>query len=242
MNEKSRGVEVMHPLVQVFDDGRALLAANRSVGVFSDPTISINAKLTVVPTMAFWVLAFGDAMALIRRTSGDTPLDDVVRNHAEEDAEHWRWFVADLELLAGEGIGATSMGDALRIQWGARTSAVRECAWTVQHLLRKHRDPVARLGVLEACEHGFEAFMDSIRPVVLHSPLYPQLRYLGEVHDAAEAGHALHEQGDPFAGVDWQHRDVPSIQASVKAMYNSLNGLHSCYADEITKKSKMDPQ
>ena len=34
--------------------------------------------------------------------------------------------------------------------------------------------------------------MDSMRPVVQAAGQYGQLRYLGAVHDDAEAGHALH--------------------------------------------------
>jgi len=226
---------LLHPLSDIFREGRELLASNPSVARLADPRISLSAKLVVVPTMAFWVLAFGDAMALLRRTCGDTDLDELVARHATEDAEHWRWFVEDLVLLASEGIGASSMEEALKIQWGPRTEPVRECAWTLQFLLRKHQDPLVRLAVLEACEHGFEAFMDSMRPVVRASPLYSRLRYLGALHDEAEAGHSLHEADDPFVGANWQSRDVALVQHVVREMYANLNNLHTCYSDSIDK-------
>lgn len=219
----------MHPLMSTFRDGQRLLAANSSVAMLADPAIPVAAKLAVVPTMSFWVLAFGDAMALIRRTAGSQSLDAVLRQHAEEDAEHWRWFVFDLETLASQGIGAPSVGAALLRQWGAATAPVRECAWVVHHLLRAHTDPVIRLAILEACEDGFEAFMSSMRPVILAAGQYHQLRYLGAIHDQAEASHALHERDDPLAGVDWSSRDVEQIQQVVAQVYRCLDGMHSCY-------------
>ena len=223
----------MHPLMPTFEAGQRRLAENSSVAMFADPDVPITAKLAVVPTMAFWVLAFGDAMALIRRTAGEHPLSDVLRQHAEEDAEHWRWFVSDLEQLASRGIGAASVKDALLRQWGGATAPVRECAWTVHHLLRTHHDPVIRLAILEACEHGFEAFMNSMRPVIREAGQYHQLRYFGEIHDQAEAGHALHDLDDPLAGVDWSRRDVAQIKAIVEQMYRCLDDMHSCYTAAI---------
>ncbi len=223
----------MHPLTETFEAGRARLAANPSVAALADPDTSTSAKLAVVPTMAFWVLAFGDAMALIRRTAGETPLDAILRQHAQEDAEHWRWFVADLEALASRGVGARSVGDALLRQWGPANAPVRECAWTLHHLLRTHSDPVVRLGILEACEHGFEAFMDSVRPVVKSAGQYMELRYLGAVHDSAEAGHALYEMADPFESADWSVRDVHAIRRVVETVYERLDGMHTCYAVAI---------
>lgn len=223
----------MHPLMSTFHDGQRLLAANSSVAMLTDPAIPVAAKLAVVPTMSFWVLAFGDAMALIRRTAGSHPLDAVLRQHAEEDAEHWRWFVSDLETLASQGIGAPSVGAALLRQWGAATAPVRECAWVVHHLLRSHTDPVIRLAILEACEDGFEAFMGCMRPVILAAGQYQRLRYLGAIHDHAEASHALHELDDPLDGVDWSTRDVDGIRSIVRQVYRCLDGMHACYTVAI---------
>ncbi len=223
----------MNPLTSTFLAGQRLLAANSSVAMLADPDIPVTAKLAVVPTMSFWVLAFGDAMALIRQTTGSHPLDAVLRQHAEEDAEHWRWFVFDLEALAAQGIGAPSVGAALLRQWGAATAPVRACAWVVHHLLRAHTDPVIRLAILEACEDAFEAFMSSMRPVIRAAGQYHQLRYLGAIHDHAEASHTLHDLDDPLAGVDWSGRDVEGVQRIVQTVYRHLDGMHSCYTVAI---------
>lgn len=223
----------MHPLAATFASGQRCLAANPSVDLLADPTIPWSAKLVVVPTMAFWVLAFGDAMALLQATGGDTPHDALVRQHAAEDAEHWRWFLQDLESLATQGIGAASMHDAMLRQWGPATAAVRECAFTLQHLLRTHRDPVVRLALLEACEDGFAAFMDSMRPVVQGAGKYIELRYFGALHDDAEAGHTVQGVADPLQGVDWSTRDVGAVRAAVAQMYDRLDGMHTCYAEAI---------
>ena len=231
----------MHPLASTFDAGRQLLARNPSVAALADDTIPTSAKLAVVPTMAFWVLGFADAMALLRSTCGDTQLDHVVRQHAEEDSEHWRWFVADLELLAAQGVGARSMSDAMLRQWGPTNEPVRACAWTLHHLLRTHTDPVARLALLEACEHGFEAFMNCIRPVVRAANRYGELRYLGAIHDHAESNHTLHEMDDPFETVDWSAQDVTGIRRSVEQMYARIDGMHSCYAVAISSSCADQP-
>ena len=218
----------MAALEEIFAAGRSRLAEDPSVATLADPDIPVWAKLVVVPTMAFWVLSFADAMALLRATAGSTDMDARLRQHAEEDAEHWRWFLADLEVLAARGIGPGGRDGVLAMHWGPETAPVRACAWTLHHLLRKHTDPVMRLAVLEACEHGFEAFMNSIRPVVQASGDYVTLRYLGEVHDAAEGEHALHEEADPFADVDWSCRDAAMLHRDVGAMYAALCGMHTC--------------
>ena len=118
----------MHVLSATFEAGQRRLAANPALPLLADPAICTASKLVVVPTMAFWVLGFGDAMAYLRASAGTTTMDALVTQHAEEDAEHWRWFVADLESLALRGIGTRSMGDALLLQWGPTTEPVRACA------------------------------------------------------------------------------------------------------------------
>lgn len=223
----------MNPLSDAFAAGKRLLADNPSVATLADPSVGVLPKLTVLPTMAFWVLAFGDAMALLGRTTGETRAHHQLRQHASEDSEHWRWFLQDLALLAKHGVGPSAAEDVLAIHWGPETRAVREAAWTLHHLLRKHADPVARLAILEACEHGFDAFMSSIRPVVQAWEHYDELAYLGAVHDEAEAGHALHAEEDPFDGVIWEDRDVAAIVRDVQAMYRALDGLHSAYDDAV---------
>ena len=115
-------------LEAVFAQGRARFAANASVAKLADPEVPIPAKLAVVPVMAFWVLAFADAMALLGEDTGDSPLHDRVRQHASEDAEHWRWFLTDLESLAGQGLGAQSVADAYRRAWDPLVAPVRQSA------------------------------------------------------------------------------------------------------------------
>jgi len=230
----------MHPLTSTFEAGKTLLANNPAVPALANPETPIAAKMAVVPTMSFWVLAFGDAMSWVRQTVGETELDHILATHAEEDAEHWRWFIADLESLAAQGLGLHSVGEALLRQWGPETAPVRECAWVVHHLLRTHTDPVIRLGIVEACEHGFEAFMDSMRPVIREAGQYTTLRYFGEIHDHAEADHAMHELADPFDGVDWADRDVDAVRDIVRTVYAHLDAMHRTYAVAIAAASRGD--
>jgi hypothetical protein len=90
-----------------------------------------------------------------------------------------------------------------------------------------------RLAILEACEDGFEAFMNSIRPVVRGAGKYVELKYFGAVHDHAEAGHAMHVLDDPFEAADWSTIDRGAARAAVALMYDRLDGMHTCYAEAI---------
>ena len=126
-------------------------------------------------------------------------------------------------------------------QWGPTNEPVRARAWTLHHLLRTHTNPVVRLAILEACEHGIEAFMSCIRPVVRAANRYGELRYLGAIHDHAESNHTLHEMDDPFETVDWSAQDVTGIRRSVEQMYARIDGMHSCYAVAISSSCADQP-
>lgn len=223
----------MNLIQSALDDGRQKLANNSSVEVFADANVTTKSKLAVVPHMAFWVLGFADAMQFLLRHAGDDPVSKVVRQHASEDADHWKWFVSDLVQLQQIGVGSASFEDALLLQWGTTTEAVRECAWQLHSLLRSSHDPAVWLTVIECCEAGFDAFMSSMRPVIVAADRYTSLAYFGQEHDHAEAGHTIHEASDPFVTIAWTEERSRQAVAAAQHMFAALERMHSSYGEVV---------
>lgn len=52
-----------------------------------------------VPTMTFFVLGFRDILESMRIKNPKTAVEKMLNTHCEEDSEHWRWFIDDLDTL-----------------------------------------------------------------------------------------------------------------------------------------------
>lgn len=225
--------DFVNPIQDALNSGRQLLADNPSVAVFADTSISLEHKLAVLPHMSFWVLGFADAMALLRCKPGEDSITHMVRQHADEDADHWRWFVSDLSNLAKAGIGAGSFENLLLQQWGPTTEPVRNCTWQLHSLLRNSQDPVVWLTIIECCEAGFDAFMSCVRPVIQEAGQYGKMHYFGKEHDHAEAGHSMHDHENPFESVVWTQERHTKALAAATTMNPALDRMHTSYANVV---------
>ena len=165
---------------------------NRLVDALGDDKISLSSKLACIPYLSFFVLGFKDCMALLRARSPISDLDRIVQHHAEEDAEHWRWFLADLDTLNIDGIADRRPTEILSDLWSDERRAVREAVYAVSHCIQVHESPALRLIMVEVIEAGYALFTHSMSPVMSEAGLYDKLLYFGHTHNHAEAAHDLH--------------------------------------------------
>ena len=55
--------------------------------------------LIFAPSMSYFVLGFRDILELAKRPNPKTELDFSINVHCEEDKEHWKWFLGDIQKL-----------------------------------------------------------------------------------------------------------------------------------------------
>ena len=168
-----------------------------------DPSITAERKLVFAPAVAHFVMSFADLYQFVLpETPARDKYQELVNAHTREDANHWRWYLSDLEKMNHDLHMPYS--EALRFVWSDATVQTR--------LLSYHM-----------CRLGFKA--DSLRKLVLvHC-----IEAIGKVtiENVAAVGNALAEStGQKLVYFGGHHFDTENDhtieQDSVQQMVESI--------------------
>ena len=89
--------------------------------------------LAFVPSVAHFVMSFADLYAFVLQVQPATDkYQELVNAHAEEDAEHWRWYLDDLEKLGWDP--KVPFSTALRFVWNGATQNTRALTYRMCRL------------------------------------------------------------------------------------------------------------
>jgi hypothetical protein len=158
-----------------------------------DPTIDVGQKLSFAPHVAHFALTFGDLCTLVLR---DEPASDeyqeLVNTHTYEDEGHWRWYLADLDLL-GEN-RELHYCDAIKRIWSDATVRMRRLSYQLCSLALGG-DSLQRLMLVHCIEGAFHVTLAGLMPVAneLKSRTGKVLTYMGPGHSDVETSHVMEE-------------------------------------------------
>jgi hypothetical protein len=171
-----------HTARRLEDFGRRPLYA-----FLADVNISPEVRLSFVPHMAHFVMSFADLCTLILREAPPSDrLAEIVNAHADEDDDHWRWYLSDLAKL--ELDRPQPFSETLRFLWGARTRKTRLLTYRLCRL-SMGADPVQKLVVILVMEAAARlGFQHTAR---VAREMGRELTYFGGQHLDAEEGHTL---------------------------------------------------
>ena len=184
-------------------------------------------------------MGFKDCMAMLRDREPVSKLDALVQHHAEEDAEHWRWFLNDLNTLNIDGIAQRPPTEILYDLWSDERRAVREAVYAVSHCIQYYQSPAIRLILVEVIEAGYACFTQAMSPVMEKAGLYDQLQYFGHTHNHAEASHELHQNAhddaleQALSSLNSEQRDA--AMTMIDDIEEKIDLMHSCFARAIDK-------
>src|SRR5690348_15890972 len=67
-------------------------------------------RFAFVPAQLFLVLGFRDILSFLKVANPKTDLDALINVHCQEDLDHWKWYLEDLEML---GFTLSWWGDSM---------------------------------------------------------------------------------------------------------------------------------
>ncbi len=151
--------------------------------------------LRFAPSMTYFVLGFRDILALAKRersvsesVSDLDELDLAINTHCEEDREHWKWFLSDIEKLGY--LNTTPEKFLFRI-WSDEEQMPRRMIYHITHLIQSETDSRLILVMIECLEAAFAVFIESLKPQLVKRGFYEKLTYFGQKHDLGEQSHAM---------------------------------------------------
>jgi hypothetical protein len=148
--------------------------------------------LTFVPAMTFFVLGFRDVLSYIKRTNPKDFWDHSINTHCEEDANHWQWFIEDLQKIGvKETVWGNDFSELLTTTWSETGYASRDMIYTLVHYAKVNSDPFVNLAMIESLEAAFAVFINALMPQIENRGWQNDLRYFGSRHHEDESNHAL---------------------------------------------------
>ncbi len=151
-----------------------------------------NQPLTFVPAMTFFVLGFRDVLSYVKRKNPKDIWDHSINVHCEEDANHWLWFIEDLQKI---GVSETTWGNdftqLLTSTWSEAGYSSRDMVYTLIHYAKTNTDPFVNLAMIESLEAAFAIFINALMPQIEKRGWQTELRYFGSRHHEDESNHAL---------------------------------------------------
>lgn len=160
-----------------------------------DREIDCRKRLEFVPWLAHFVMTFADLYQLfaVADPAPDDRFQQLVNAHLEEEDNHWKWFLADLEAM--DLNPALSYTDSLRLVWGAETKRTRALAYQVCRS-SSGLSSLEKLVLFHAIEATGRVALEALAPVgaELETQLGRRLVYFGQRHLDTERQHTVEEE------------------------------------------------
>jgi hypothetical protein len=143
--------------------------------------------LPFVSLSFFWIMGFQDLIRLNAGLVADPDLSRVVQHHLQEDRGHDRWFLHDLELLAG------SVPDAVSL-FGEEHQRVRDVTYALISETFRADDDAERVTLLLAIEFATHEFFREVVGYFSSKGIASSLLFFGDVHLKAEESHEMTDE------------------------------------------------
>lgn len=211
----------MHRVMEVIEKRAAIFQRHPFFRFLSDHSIDTQERLAFVPSVAHYVNTFGDLCRFVfpEEAAGDA-FQEIINQTAREDADHYRWFLADLPKLGYDP--TLRYTQALEFLWSTETARSRRLSYELCRLIGKH-DSIRKFVILHCTEATAEI---TIRQVVAAGQEWERehgesLSFFGGTHGEAEDEHTLWE-GETLA-------ELTHIRLESARLAELLDVVHACF-------------
>jgi hypothetical protein len=207
--------------------------------VGSEPNASLHVKLSFAPAMLFFTMGFKDILNSLKEEDSSNPLQLSVNIHCEEDSEHWRWFLSDLNKLpAGNRLFSKSATELVSEIWSDKYHVVRSLVYNCIHLSKIYDTAFYRLVMIESLEATFDCFNNAVFELVKSFNMEDYFEYFGQAHAHSEANHAMEKSNDEhessaFAGYHATAKELEVAVTIVNAVFDEFDVAFNCWFDHI---------
>jgi hypothetical protein len=180
--------------MKLIEERTANYAQHPLFAFLSDRSIEPEQRLAFAPSVAHYIMTFADLCKhVFREEPAKDRLQELVNAQTYEEAEHCKWFLADLGKLGADP--SLKLSDALTFLWSDVTAKSRTLSY---HLCRLTfgADALRKLVVVHCVEATAEVTIKHVMAVgkewtVKHGR---ELEFFGRAHDDAEDDHSLWDQ------------------------------------------------
>jgi hypothetical protein len=182
----------MQAILQLVEDRKQQFAALPIFQYLQDQQIAPKQRLCWLPCLAPLSLGFGDLWRdiLYRQDNQGNPLQVLINQHTKEDANHWKWYIGDIQKLGF--LEDLRFSQTLDFLWNAKTPQTRLVCLKIAGLTYK-AEPAVVLAAIEALEATANVVFSLTAQVIQELPIDERagLRYFSSVHLLEDSSHSI---------------------------------------------------
>jgi hypothetical protein len=194
----------------------------------ADETLDGLVRLSFAPSMLYYLMGFKDVLGALYRDEPKCNIEHAINAYCGEDAEHWRWYLDDLQKL---GFSLTTWGQDIpsfcNEVWSPATSENRKAIFRLVDYANACRDPLYAMCLIFVFEATGVVFIGHTRKAAVALGMDEQLTYFGRIHFEEEFGHSV--QAHDLAGETLSPEVYPLVSAMVDDLFACYDRLFSAW-------------
>jgi len=224
-------------LLNRIDSNKQRIASSNLFHWLSDESINGYLRLSFAPSMLYYLMGFKDVLAALRRAKATTSMDHAINAYCGEDAEHWRWYLTDLQKL---GFTLSTWGNDIQEwcdeAWGPSTEINRQTIFHLVGYAQTCRDPICSLALIWVFEATGVVFIGNTRKAAVALGMDDQLTYFGRIHFEEEFGHSVVARDYADIEIDDELHD--RILKMIDVLFADYVELFECWYQHRTRYVK----
>lgn len=229
----------MADVVRQIDDERTSLADGPLFQWLSDESIDGYRRLSFLPSLLYYLMGFKDVLAMLARDDANSTLEKHINAYCKEDADHWRWYLTDLEKLGFDlNAWGSTVPDWCNEVWSPATEINRTTIFHLINYAMSNRDPLHQLSLILVFEATGVVFIGHTRKAAIALGQDEELQYLGREHFQEEASHSV--KPADVAHLELSPEQYENIRAMISVLFNDYRALFTCWY-EHREKFPMNP-
>jgi hypothetical protein len=190
-------IEKFGDIVELINNKREqMVNSNPLFKTFSNHSLPWEKRMAFMPYMLFFAMGFADVITLVMRINKPehelTWIERKINDFVNEDNFHYNFFLHDLQTLNFNINKFSTPIGVIRHMFSEESIDVRQLIYSLGHCIKKNKDPITSLAIIEILEAGLYDFFTTIyKDIVKTSNNMPTLRYYGDEHVNLEKKHTV---------------------------------------------------
>ena len=224
----------MKEIVELIERKKVSLEDGKLFQWLSDENVDPRERLSFTPGMLYYLMGFKDVLSHLALESPSNLLEEHINAYCVEDAEHWRWYLDDLEKL---GYALQSWGNDIPKfcdeVWSPANETNRRTIFSLIHYSKLSNDPLLKLTLIQIFEATGVVFIGHTRKAAIAMGMDDDLLYFGKVHYEEEFGHSV--QSKDLVQYEMSEETRALAREAVEELFGDFEELFDCWYEHKNK-------
>lgn len=218
----------MKRIIEIIEQKKIQLAEGKLFKWLSDESINGYERLRFSPAMLYYLMGFKDVLGNLQRNDPKNILEKHINAYCNEDAEHWRWYLRDLEKL---GYNINTWGSTVpkwcNKVWGPEVEANRKTIFQLINFSSLSDDPLFAITLIMVFEATGVVFIGHTRKAAIAVGMDDALKYFGRLHYEEEFSHSA--QAKDFIEYEMCDETFSLAVPMIDNLFSHYNKLFDCW-------------